>query len=60
MRYYKITLENGENLYYESKGGLSDSRILRDLVDQGDLDPIDAPTSEVEEINEEEYEENCY
>lgn len=60
MRYYKTTQENGDVLYHESKTGLSDSRVLRELIDLGELDPTEVDGCEVEEINEEEYEENSY
>lgn len=60
MRYYKVTLTNGDVLYHEAKGALSDGKVLRELAEKNELDSADAPGAEVEEITEEEYEENCY
>lgn len=60
MRYYKVTLLDGEILYHESKGSQSDALVLSDLVDKNELDPTNATDAYVEEVTEEEYEENCY
>ncbi len=60
MKYYKLTNEQDDLLLFlESKNPLSDRAVKRELVDMGELDPVTASESLVEEISEEEYEENC-
>jgi hypothetical protein len=61
MKYYKVTLSNGDTLYHESKRSLSDSAVIRELVDFGEIDPADVDDeTEVDQITEDEYEENCF
>lgn len=60
MKYYKLTNEQEDILLFlESKDTLSDSAVRRELVEMGEIDPVTASASEVEEIDEDEYEENC-
>ena len=61
MKYYKVTLSNGDSLYHESKRSLSDSAVLRELLDLGEMDSADVDDdTAVELVSEEEYEENCF
>ena len=61
MKYYKVTLSSGGACYHESKRSLSDSAVLRELIDFGEIDPTDIDDeTDVEQISEEVYEENCF
>lgn len=56
MYYYRIILENDEEKFFENKIYLSDHRIVREMIDSGELslhDEID----KIEEVDEETYEE---
>lgn len=59
MKYYKLTSDQDETLYLESKFSLSDLAVRKELVTMGEIDPISAALAFVEEIDEIEYEENC-
>jgi hypothetical protein len=57
MRYYKVTLENGEELYHESKTSLDNEELLAQMQEQATLSPAEVDdVQDIEEIDEEEYE----
>jgi len=57
MRYYKVTLENGEELVHESKTSLDNEQLLAQMQEQATLSPAEVDeVREIEEIDEEEYE----
>jgi hypothetical protein len=57
MRYYKVTLENGEELFHESKSALTNEELLSEMQEQATLSPVEIEdVSEIDEINEDDYE----
>jgi hypothetical protein len=57
MRYYKVTLENGEELVHESKTSLTNEELLAQMQEQATLSPAEVDEiQDIEEIDEEEYE----
>ena len=57
MRYYKVTLENGEELVHESKTSLSNEQLLAQMQEVATLSPAEVDdVRDIEEIDEEEYE----
>jgi hypothetical protein len=58
MKYYKVTLENGDELFLESKKGLTDKQVIEAMVEEATLSPAETDdVDDVEQITEEEYEE---
>ena len=61
MKYYKVILDNGEELYHESKVPLSHDQLMEALQFEAKLSPVEVDeVVDHEEIQEEEYEENCF
>lgn len=60
MKYYQITDTDQDIHYLESKTELSDRAVREEAIERGILTPIDAHSSLVEEISEEDYEDNCF
>jgi hypothetical protein len=57
MRYYKVTLQNGEELVHESKTSLTNEELLAQMQEQATLSPAEVDEiQDIEEIDEEEYE----
>jgi hypothetical protein len=57
MRYYKVTLENGEELLHESKKSLTNERLLAEMQEVATLSPVEVEdVQDIDEITEEEYE----
>jgi len=57
MRYYKVTLENGEELVHESKTSLTNEELLTQMQEQATLSPAEVDeVRDIDEIDEEEYE----
>ena len=57
MRYYKVTLDNGEELFHESKTSLTNDELLTDMQEVATLSPAEVEdVKDIEEIDEEEYE----
>jgi len=57
MRYYKVILENGDELYHESKTSLDNDELIEQMLEQATLSPTETEDVEsIEEIDEEEYE----
>jgi len=57
MRYYKVTLDNGDQLYHESKSSLDNEELIEQMLEQATLSPAETEDVEsIEEIDEEEYE----
>lgn len=58
MRYYKVTLENGEELFHESKRSLSEEEVVEEMLEEATLSPVERDdVIDIDEITEEEYEE---
>lgn len=58
MKYYKVTLTNGESLAYESKSSLSDEQVLDAMIEEAILSPVERDeVTDIEPISEDEYEE---
>ena len=61
MKYYKVILDNGEELYHESKVPLSQDQLMEALQFEAKLSPVEVDeVVDHEEIEEEEYEENSF
>jgi hypothetical protein len=61
MKYYKVTLTNGDTLAYESKSSLSDENLLDAMIEEALLSPVDRDeVTDIEPISEEEYEEYSF
>ena len=57
MKYYKVTLDNGDQLYHESKSSLDNEELIEQMLEQATLSPAETEDVEsIEEIDEEEYE----
>lgn len=60
MFYYKLTTPT-DDFFLESKRTLSDQGVIRAMLDNGIISKMDADdATDVEEITESEYEENCF
>lgn len=58
MKYYRVTLNNGDELFHESKVSLSNKEILAAMQDEATLSPADLDEiNDIDQITEEEYEE---
>jgi hypothetical protein len=56
MKYYKVTLDNGEELFHESKTSLSNEQLLKEMQEMATLSPTEIDdVQDVEEIDEDEY-----
>ena len=61
MKYYKVILDNGDELYHESKVPLSQDQLMEALQFEAKLSPVEVDeVVDHEEIEEEEYEENSF
>jgi len=61
MKYYKVTLENGEELFLESKQSLSEQEVIDGMLEEATLSPVETDSVEtIDEITEEEYEEGVF
>jgi len=61
MKYYKVILDNGDELYHESKVPLSHDQLIEALQFEAKLSPVEVDeVIDHEEIEEEEYEENSF
>ena len=59
MKYYKVTLQNGDQLYHESKNSLDPEELMEQMQEQSTLSPVEADEIEsIEEITEDEYEDS--
>lgn len=57
MRYYKVTLENGEELLHESKNSLTNARLLEEMQEVATLSSVEVgDVQDIDEITEDEYE----
>jgi hypothetical protein len=57
MKYYKVTLENGEELFLESKQSLSEDDVIAGMIEEATLSPVEADeVVDIDEITEDEYE----
>jgi len=57
MRYYKVTLADGEELFHESKSSLTNDELLTEMQEVATLSPAEVEdVKDIEEIDEEEYE----
>jgi hypothetical protein len=57
MKYYKVTLDNGEELFHESKNALTNEELLKEMQEVATLSPAEVDdVMDIEEIDEEEYE----
>ena len=61
MKYYKVILDNRDELYHESKVPLSHDQLIEALQFEAKLSPVEVDeVVDHEEIGEEEYEENYF
>lgn len=61
MKYYKVTLANGDSMAYESKRSLSDEELLNAMTEEAILSPVEREDVEdIQQIKEEEYEEYAF
>jgi hypothetical protein len=61
MKYYRVKLYTGDELYHESKHSLSEDELLEALIAEAQLSPVDRDEVElVEDLSEDEYEESVY
>jgi hypothetical protein len=57
MKYYKVTLENGDELFYESKSSITEQEVIQGMLEEATLSPVETEDVEsIKEIDEEEYE----
>ena len=57
MKYYKVILENGEELFLESKQSLSEDDVIAGMIEEATLSPVEADeVIDIDEITEDEYE----
>jgi hypothetical protein len=57
MRYYKVTLQNGEELFHESKNSLTNERLLAEMQEVATLSPVEVEdVQDIDEITEDDYE----
>ena len=61
MKYYRVKLSTGDELYHESKRSLSEDELLEALIAEAQLSPVDRDeVEEVQDLSEDEYEESVY
>ena len=61
MKYYKVILENRDEIFHESKVPLSNDQLVEALQFEAKLSPVEVDeVVDHEEIDEEEYEENSF
>jgi hypothetical protein len=61
MKYYRVKLSTGDELYHESKRSLSEDELLEALIAEAQLSPVDRDEVElVEDLSEDEYEDSVY
>lgn len=58
MKYYRVTLNTGEELYHESKVSLTNKEIIAAMQEEASLSPAEVDEiNDIDQVTEEEYEE---
>jgi hypothetical protein len=57
MKYYKATMQNGDELFLESKQSLTEDEVIAGMLEEATISPVETDeVVEIDEITEDEYE----